>query len=164
MHGRKALMAKGSLLQRYTLQKGGYKLQSSTITLIICVLADLMWISSALGRYKKKNWDTGLDKFVDYFILFVGIPFIIFVIVKFIISLNISAFWTGICRGEVRMGKNSITYLLCFAGEIMLLCSAMIEHRRNNRNSGFFKFYYYFSIFLGIPLIVLTAYLFLKTL
>lgn len=92
-------------------------MQLSTITLIICVLTDLMWISSALGRYKKKNWDTGLDKFVDYFIIFVGIPFIIFVIVKFMMSLNISAFLAGICRGEVRIGETSITYLLCFAGE-----------------------------------------------
>ena len=133
-------------------------MQLSTITLIICVLTDLMWISSALGRYKKKNWDTGLDKFVDYFIIFVGIPFIIFVIVKFMMSLNISAFLAGICRGEVRIGETSITYLLCFAGEIMLFCSAKIEYRRNNRNSGFFKFYYYFSVYFGIPLIVLTAY------
>lgn len=87
MHGRKALMAKGSLLQRYTLQKGGYKLQSSTITLIICVLADLMWISTALGRYKRKNWDNNFEKFADYFIIFIGVPFTIFIIVKVIMSL-----------------------------------------------------------------------------
>ncbi len=58
-----------------------------TMTIIIFVFANVMWISTALGRYKRKNWDNNFEKFADYLIIFIGVPFTIFIIVKVIMSL-----------------------------------------------------------------------------
>lgn len=57
------------------------------MTFILFLFANVMWISSALGRYKKKEWDNNYEKFADYFIIFIGIPFSIFIIAKIIISI-----------------------------------------------------------------------------
>ncbi|MEY8368913.1 hypothetical protein AALA24_09090 [Anaerovoracaceae bacterium 42-11] len=58
-----------------------------SITLLFC-LGGLFWlVKSAWRGYKKKKWEEPLQKYVDYFGVFIGIPFFIITLLGFLVSV-----------------------------------------------------------------------------
>ncbi|WP_419022396.1 hypothetical protein [Emergencia sp.] len=62
------------------------------------------------------------------------------------------------------MDKTSITILICMAGEVMLLSTAVTGYRRKGWENSIQKFSDYFGVFIGTPLFIFTIYAFFKTL
>ncbi len=58
-----------------------------SITLLFCLGGEFWLIRSALKGYKRKQWDEPLQKYVDYFGTFAGIPMFIVTFLGFLESI-----------------------------------------------------------------------------
>lgn len=62
-------------------------MEKISITLLFCMGGEFWLIKSAVTGFRKKKWEDTLQKYVDYFGVFVGIPMFIITLAAFIDSL-----------------------------------------------------------------------------
>ncbi|NBI64751.1 hypothetical protein D3Z38_17325 [Clostridiales bacterium] len=62
-------------------------MEHTSVTLLICIAAELMWLSNSINGIRRKEWPSSFAKYSDYFWTIVGIPFLIFTVVAFFRSL-----------------------------------------------------------------------------